>query len=139
MMNANELRINNWVEYEGRYFQLYAIDANMPFLNTAEFGVGVVDYNNIFPIPLSPEMIEKFDFSERYNSGVSSNKDHFILLINSTRFYFRPSYQGGFYWGIVDKDIDNPHEPNDCIPLQSLHQFQNWYFIMAGEELTYKQ
>jgi len=128
MMNANELRINNWVEYEGRYFQLYAIDANMPFLNTAEFGVGVVDYNNIFPIPLSPEILEKcgFVWSIYHQAFHKHNDGHETYDLNEC-------YPSGYQFSTFKK------QTLIGIPVQSLHQLQNLYFSLCGEELNYTQ
>ena len=131
MMNANELRINNWVEYEGRYFQLYAIDANMPFLNTAEFGVGVVDYNNIFPIPLSPEILEKCGFELNRNNELS-------IEINDIASHLElMSGTGGFYYPSFTQTPQGDEERTVYFNrINSLHQLQNLYFSLCGEELT---
>ena len=129
MMNANELRINNWVEYEGRYFQLYAIDANMPFLNTAEFGVGVVDYNNIFPIPLSPEILEKCEgFIKQVGTPNNSKAIYFDFVgyrIYCTDAFCSIHFDAGDWFPEIRK-------------INNLHTFQNWYYFNTGHELTCK-
>lgn len=59
MINYKEARAGNLVMYDNRLFQIEAISKSLPCLNTDEFGVGVVDWNNIAPIPLTFEIAKK--------------------------------------------------------------------------------
>ena len=54
MIDKKDLRIGNSVMYDNRIFQISAITDEFPLLNTPEFGIGVVDWNNINQ-PFSPE------------------------------------------------------------------------------------
>jgi len=63
-MKANELRIGNLVSYDGRIFEIDTIAKEFPTLNTIEFGIGVVDWENIEPIPLPEEWLIKFGFEK---------------------------------------------------------------------------
>lgn len=47
MIKPNELRIGNLVQYEGRIFQIATIAPEFPTLNTDEFGIGVVSWEEI--------------------------------------------------------------------------------------------
>lgn len=69
MIKANELRLGNWVKYDNRYFQIHSIADVFPTLNTDEFGIGVVDYNNISPVELTPEILEAAGF----DNGIKVN------------------------------------------------------------------
>jgi hypothetical protein len=118
-MNAHELRINNWVMYDGRQFQIHAIDEQFPFLNTTEFGVGIVTYNRLTPIPLTPEVLRDCGFVDGrlkvFNSGSieASETGVFIEIDNETAaIYFEHTTH--------------------------LHQLQNLYYALTQTELTYK-
>jgi hypothetical protein len=65
---------------------------------------------NVLPIPLSPEIIEKCGFEDEYGNG---------------RYYFDGlEYYDGKLWFRTSE-----------IKIQYLHQFQNLYFALTGEEL----
>ena len=57
MIKPEDLRIGNWVEFDNRYFQIDSIATVFPTLKTIEFGIGVVDWNNIFGIPLTEKIL----------------------------------------------------------------------------------
>ena len=132
MIAANELRIGNWVMYDNRLFQIEAISRSLPCLNTDEFGIGVVDWNNINPIPLTPEILEKCGLK-----NVENPKQYgwYISVGNRELCWCHADYISlEFKVGQLDdfcdtiKDIDCKH----------LHQLQNLYFALTGEELIYK-
>ena len=68
MITAENLMVNNWVSYDGKPYQIFSTGGDFPTLNTIEFGAGVVDYNNIEPIPLSEKWILKLGF--KYSEGL---------------------------------------------------------------------
>lgn len=115
MIKANELRIGNWVMYDNRLFQIESISNPFPCLNTDEFGIGVVDWNNIQPIPLTPEILENFGF-ENWDKKKYSN-DVLCLTVNGDGYLY----------------LANQRHVN----IFYLHQLQNLYFALTGEELTY--
>ena len=127
MIAANELRIGNWVMYDNRLFQIEAISRSLPCLNTDEFGIGVVDWNNINPIPLTPEILEKCGFVKP-----SKNDNHGGLLVsigNDVSIRLKPLISGeGYYW-------DNFNGAYKVI-INHLHQLQNLYFALTNSELT---
>ena len=115
-MKANELRIGNWVKYEGRHFQMYVIAKDLPFLDTMEFGDGVVEWKDIEPIPLTEEWLIKFGFEKGgnwFDEGgmieLKEKEDAYVMLEDS---YYHCS-QDLFY----------------------VHQLQNLYFALTGQEL----
>jgi hypothetical protein len=115
MIAANELRIGNWyVNQWGEYLQ---VDADL-------FGSDNLESYPI-PIPLTPEILEKCGFE----------KD------NSSKY-------GGYLIGIGEGEkirIVNDESIGWHYPLNGyrrpitnyLHQLQNLYFALTGEELNY--
>jgi len=120
-IKPSELRLGNWVTYDNRYFQISMIADVFPELNTTEFGIGVVDYNNIQPIPLSEEVLLKCPeiqpstwMSEMWT--IRDPKSQFHIVKMKGRFVFR-----GLGMSIVYVD--------------TLHHLQNLVYMVTGEEL----
>lgn len=109
----HELRINNYVLYDNRPFQIASISDEYPSLKTIEFGFGVVEWNDISPIPLTEELLVKC-------KGVKLA--HYINCynVNGIQLILR----GGWFEYVHD------------IHIKSLHQFQNFYFFTKQQELT---
>ena len=119
MIAANELRIGNWVMYDNRLFQIEAISRSLPCLNTDEFGIGVVDWNNINPIPLTPEILEKCGF----------DRNCILKIYQGVNIEW--SY-GKEVWLTKEGEVIYEFENT-----QHLHQLQNLYFALTNEELNY--
>ena len=127
-MKANELRIGNWVYHE-------------PSVNETTNGEFIVSEINVFdknsinglessdvkPIPLTQEWLVKFGFEKR---DVLSSV---LYDIKNPRFsvYLNPPIDKSNKWNIlgIEKNIN----------IQHVHQLQNLYFALTGEELTLKQ
>lgn len=127
MIAANELRIGNWVMYDNRLFQIEAISRSLPCLNTDEFGIGVVDWNNINPIPLTPEILEKCGLK----NGNSELDRNVFYSTNKHLAQFSVNISGSFgiYVGVFIA-LRSVH-------LEYLHQLQNLYFALTNTELNY--
>jgi len=125
MINYKEARAGNIVMYDNRLFQIESIAMSFPCLNTDEFGIGVVDWNNINPIPLTPEILEKcgFEWSIYHQAW---HKQGFVFDLSERSV-------GGFF---MHKSRLNSEII--CPEIQYLHQLQNLYFSLTGEELNYK-
>ena len=127
-IKANELRIGNFIEYDGRIFQIDTISNEFPTLNTDEFGIGVVDWNNIQPIPLTEEWLLNFGFGidEEYDNTFIDNTSlkNEIIRVSIDSHYFTIDLFCGQVLEI----------PN----IKYVHQLQNLYFALTGEELTIK-
>lgn len=132
MINKQELRIGNWVEYDGKYYKIDTIANEFPTLNTSEFGIGVVDWNNINPIHLTEEILLKCGFEKTDDYG--------------DQIYYEPKNRGNrnYYICFDHEDIsfglnvfgNCTNLLHDNSNLQFLHQLQNLYFALTGEELT---
>ena len=87
--------------------------------------IGSMLLKYIEPIPLTEEILLKCGFEKGYIM--------YFIRICETRCYLRPSYRGGYYYGIC------PYiELRDCKTIQYLHQLQNLYFALTGKELEIK-
>ena len=116
MIQPNELRLLNWVKCDNRYFQIHSIGYVFPTLNTDEFGIGVVDYNNIQPVELTPDILEAAGFT----NGIKTIETSFL--------------ETEFYVDLMDGDAGfNKH--GLWFPCKHLHQLQNLYWCLCGEEL----
>ena len=123
-MKAQELRIGNWVELDDEFTQMVCImEDNTEWIN---------------PIPLTEEWLEQFGFSKiQSNDTLSyiytkSHKEAFIVLeddmsvaVTCTEILFYKESQYGYYAPSVDRT-------------KYVHQLQNLYFALTGEELEIK-
>lgn len=116
--NHKELRSGNWVLCNEEPLELtpkYIYDVSM-------------NYNPLIvePIPLSPEILERCGFSRTINNK-DSGYSQYGLNINGLDLMFSVECNGQpeFYLCMVGVD------------LLYLHQLQNLYWCLVGEELTY--
>ena len=117
-MKANELRIGNYVL--GNVFN------SKEFLKTTIERTDFCDLSYLRkckPIPLTEEWLIKFGFVKSLDYWVISNKGFFVGITLKEVIY--PMF-----------DIDNPMLIKT---LKHVHQLQNLYFALTGEELTIKE
>lgn len=120
-MKSTEIRIGNLVNFEGKPYEIDSIAYVYPTLNTAEFGIGVVDWNNLEPIGLTEEWLLKFGFEK---VGVNFEKDWMLLWRNLKT-------------GTIDFVLNEPNSNKRKITqLRFVHQLQNLFYCLIGEELT---
>lgn len=126
MIKANELRIGNLVSYhdDNTLFEVTKID---------ELGIGVkneeqetwIEYDCFSPITLTEEWLLKFGFKKE--------AEGYYL---QTTFYIRvisyPDLQIQFYSRTIHSDFYKIVLEND---IKCVHQLQNLYFALTGEEL----
>ena len=131
-MKANELRIWNYVKVNGIYigeakrFHRFNDDLSVIFFSEAnELGMG--EYmTNIEPIPLTEEWLLKLRSRE---SMPVKYKDIYIML---DRFLL--TYQASYgFWYVYDFSGE---EMLYITKVEFVHEWQNVYFALNGEELT---
>lgn len=111
-MKENELRIGNWVDYSGSIIPVASIYIGQSTLEYAD------------PIPLTPEILEKAGFEwSIYHQAF--HKENFEFDINECfpKGYSLSTFKRRFL--IVSK-------------IKYLHQLQNLYYALTGEELEIK-
>jgi hypothetical protein len=120
-MKTNELRIGNYVKY---YYEVMSIDIpEYKIENGAD--IQVHENFNIFePIPITEEWLLKFGFNK-----IGTNWEKGWLLLHTN-----------LKTGTFDFLINEPYSGKMNATInQSVHQLQNLYFALTGEELTLKQ
>ena len=128
-IRKNELRIGNWVRWnyeESSEGNVYPV----------EYGYELDDIKNnpniVKPIPLSEEWLLKFGF-ESVNS-----------FINNEIWRVTNYHKGNEKYGLkLFKGINDPEclyffHGNVGLKIEYVHQLQNLYFALTGEELTIK-
>lgn len=127
-MKANELRIGNLVKCLGEERELIGITkhngSNETALHYAEFkGVIPIKLFHLKPIPLTEEWLLKFGFNDATGGWGGSQ--------GSERFYEKGIVEIQTY----DSD-DKWHLKGQFeVKFKYVHQLQNLYFALCGEEL----
>lgn len=112
----NELMLGNWVIFNNRYFQIASISDEYPFLNTTEFGVGIVEWDWIFPIKLTDEILKKLKFYRHMNYDFDWVKCDFKIC--------------------YDPDNENYYlQEKENAEITYLHELQNMYLLLMKEPL----
>ena len=118
-MDARELRIGNYIQHFGNVVQVEGI-----VNETNGFGVQItggdfasINSQSLEPIPLTEEWLFKFGFEIGYNQ-----KKMLDVYCKDVDFLIERSNSNNFYYKKVN--------------IKSVHQLQNLYFLLTGEELT---
>jgi hypothetical protein len=129
-MKATELRIGNILKPNEQHYAAYG-----------EFNTGIVTaiqedrltVSNHYPgkwfegIPLTEEWLIKFGFEKHH--GMWQPK------------YFESNHPGLFYVELFENEkyhLSGPDTGKCSVPIEYVHQLQNLYFALTGEELTLK-
>ena len=123
-MNANELRINNWVGWNGpSHYEnalVSAISKDEIFFKCGDSGL----INEIEPIPLTEEWLLKFGFEKIIGKIDIYEKDRLRIWLGS---------RGRSLCYLIEEDTTSAHYiPNS---IEYVHQIQNLYFALFGKEL----
>lgn len=120
-MKATELRIGNWVYNSTTRNNMQVYPMMIPQLCNIEKEYGSLKDSNIKPIPLTEEILLKLPDFERLHQSLFKTRDGKYSLhetISSNWIFYRDS-------------------TNLCF-IKSLHQLQNLFYALAGEELEVK-
>lgn len=117
-MKANELRIGNIVLFKAKQDVVSEI-SNAGHILCEIGGFGNLDKGYIEPIPLTEEWLVKFGFKQDMD-GWKLKDESYI-------------YDEGF----LHTDIGDAYRVS-IVPIKYVHQLQNLYFALTGEELIVK-
>ena len=123
MINVNELKVGNWVNVGNvdipRQIETIGIHSVTLIGNTGDYAIETFD-----PIELTPEILVKCGFDEwsdgHWKTRSSLNKNGWSKEFN----YYQPYSNLSTYCGNVG--------------IKYLHQLQNLYFSLTGEELNFQ-
>jgi len=123
-MKATELRIGNYINYSKE--NVIVTIGDLAVLQQRENDKLATPYE---PIPLTEEWLLKFGFKQQNEFYViSDDLSHYVELLN-VRDEWYP-------WIIELPELSHESEQKVCIPyIQYVHQLQNLYFALTGEEL----
>jgi len=125
-MTASELRIGNWVDVLGISREVLGISNKLrPDCGYYEFS-GLIPLKGIHinPIPITEEWLLKFGFKDVFNEGWFQIND-FWIQSNS-----------GDIWLGTKTNTWRSLKLN--VSVKRVHQLQNLYFALTGEELKTK-
>jgi len=139
MVKANELRMGNWVQHLDR--EIYQ--------STEYTQLGIFrDGLKVFPIPLTEEWLLKFGFKEfvksRFRKDITNkwiNHKCNTVTDGEQLMEIMIDTDDTNYLSLVYFIDDDPNQEEslfrgDCVDY--VHQLQNLYFALTGEELTIK-
>ena len=129
-MEARELRIGNYIywdipEKENVVHTVIGIDKGKPKTLPISLGTIIEEYK---PIPLTEEWLLKFGFKEVKNEP----RQWFRIKTKKLSVYLEISLKEKR--ATLYKDNYNCY--SDCVFPKYVHQLQNLYFALTGEELT---
>lgn len=111
-MKASELRIGNWIRGESDHKKRHV-----------QAGLNEIYYSSLFePIPLTEERLLKFGLEK---DGPNYIIGSIVIRQEKTRSGITSNWKIYFNGIRIKKD------------LKHVHQFQNLYFALTGEELQY--
>lgn len=127
-MKAEDLRLNNWVNYKGKEYQVSAIQGDNTIRlwcddstheNASDGTIGCYYIKQITPIPLTEEWLVKFGFEKQMFEPCNTYSKNRILID----------------WRVVGNRFEEYFYKTE---VKYVHQLQNLYFALTGEELTIK-
>lgn len=119
-MKNNELRIGNWVFWD----EPNTGEIEISRIDSQDFKLIEIHESDYNPIPITPEILEKAGFDIYDKNGIK-----YILLEKSLlSFIVISGYLILSYWD-GKKFVDMQTR------VQFVHQLQNLYFALTGEEL----
>jgi hypothetical protein len=135
-MKAQELRIGNLLEYEDKIIEINGITISSIYWGNGNFAPNIEGFFK--PIPLTEEWHNKFGtFKNGFKSFeyVLPRKNNISLKVIFTGDYVMLR-QGEVS---IEDDIISVWNKDITKRDMYLHEWQNLYFALTGEELTLKQ
>lgn len=116
MVNANELRLGNYVDFQ--YGEIITVDG-IDTIDVFNKQIGDIPLHSIYPIPLTEEILLKC-------GAIRENRHCDMQVYRIGKIEIGAIERADFYLkSCIDIDV----------PINHLHTFQNIYFALTGEEL----
>ena len=134
MIQAQELRIGNWFEHCGFYYQSTGVLENASYFTPKEdFGDRLAYLAEIKPIPLTEEILLKCGF-ERTITPMQA-LDYIDYRMNQFVCFLLPTGKLEVEFYANNNKID---ERGYLTSVIYLHQLQNLFYCLCGKELEVK-
>ena len=133
-MNIHELRIWNYVLFckaESIITSINNNDEENPYVDLASYDN--IPIEDLHPIPLTEEWFMKFGFEKEI--------DEFDIFSIHNSQYSIQHYKNGkciFVYSPINELNSEDEENVIFLQIKHVHQLQNLYFALTGEELTIK-
>lgn len=144
MINANELRIGNWVNFTYNHkskaiqipCKVYELRRELVTLED-KHDLITVRFEAIQPVDLTPEILEKCGFENNDGEFTHPNNTDFDLMFCASENGLWCGYNFGDLKGIApfQGPLTGVVALPICNPFKYVHQLQNLYFALTGEEL----
>ena len=127
-MKSSELRIGNWVI-------VHHNDVEIDFITNKEIvgakGLHLTELKKVKPIPLTEEWLLKFGF-------IRHHYDYANDVIYIKNIADNEIDNAEFEWGVYPNELGSGIQIKNRKSLKYVHEIQNLYFALTGEELTFK-
>lgn len=128
-MKNNKYIPGDWVKYIGnnspRYVQIWQVRENFLFL---ESGYGMVNFSEVEPIPLTPEILEKSGWK---NDGIGYDyqlKDKLYLLVEYKDKKHKVIYSVEVYNNVSPASYDVGQDDFYLMTISYVHELQHLLF-----------
>jgi hypothetical protein len=139
-LKPNELRIDNWIQIHGKFYQIDAI-IRTDSLTGFELYVKDIDYDYAIyaePAPLTEEWLLKFGFENRKLKFIS--REEYFEVIQKGEIILMPYEDSRKGTYIISKwSAYEPLQQCELGEIKYVHELQDWYRLLCREELTLKE
>jgi len=125
-MKASELRIGNYVKFDNHEDEYYKVSG----CDISELSDELIDLN-ASPIQLTEEWLLMFGF-------IRHHYDYANDVIYIKNIADNEIDNAEFEWGVYPNELGSGIQIKNRKSLKYVHQLQNLYFALTGEELTFK-
>ena len=122
MISATGLSLGNWVDFAGKYYKIHTLSKNVLQLSGDFIGGSVFKIKDVSAIPLTSEILVS-SHAVKNIAGDGENKVTYYDVGKLTIC----DWGNGF-------EMSNPFARGLRVKLESVHQFQNLYFAITGED-----
>ena len=127
MITPQELRIGNWVNHKivEKWERVDSIDYDQLLKSNGveQYYINRFQLEDYEPIPLSPEILEKCGFNKKTYGGAGLFYVNGLVHISEYLNYLNCDPYGS---------VEN------SVSVQYLHQLQNLFYVLTGQELEIK-
>ena len=138
MIDVKDLRIGSLVSQNGSYGYVYSIESPEPKNNKRfsdkvvitlfDNGLEVVPINEIKPILLTEEFLSKFGAIPHYNLNYDYFTFELVTDFRMTNYLLKKQKDGSFEFTSKEGSFERN--------IKHVHQLQNLFYALTGQELT---